>query len=91
MTHKTLTTARHSAGLTQQDIAQKCGVPVRTIQRLEAGQNVASATLFKVMGALDLEVVPARFALWANAELDKQNIGFPAKAEINQTWEGLMK
>ena len=82
---------RLNAGLTQQDLADSVGVTERTIRNLEAGRAVSWLTVQAVLRALHLEIVPARFALWANTELDKQHIGFPAKAEINQTWEGLRR
>ena len=91
MNHHQLASARVASGLTQQDLADRCGVNVRTIYRLEAGKNVASATVFKVMDALDLVVVPCRVVLWANNEIDVQELAWPPKTELIQTWEGLRK
>ena len=45
---------RLSRNLTQAQLAQDAGAALRTIKRLEAGDNVSLDTLFRVMGALRL-------------------------------------
>ena len=47
---------RKSKSLTQEDLAEKAHVTVRTIQRIEAGEDVSSETLRSVSNALDVTV-----------------------------------
>ena len=54
--------ARHAAGLTQQDLAQRAGVSQQQIAKLEhPDQNASIATLAKVAAALGM-VLDVRFA-----------------------------
>jgi putative transcriptional regulator len=39
---------RDRAGLTQEELARRCGVPLRTYQRWEAGETVARPTVPQV-------------------------------------------
>lgn len=47
---------RRSAGWTQERLSEQSGVPVRTIQRLEAGNDTSLETLSRVADALKVEV-----------------------------------
>lgn len=47
---------RKSKSLTQENLAEKAHVTVRTIQRIEAGEDVSSETLRSVSNALDVTV-----------------------------------
>lgn len=47
---------RLEKGLSQEQLAEKAKVSVRTIQRLESGQDVSIETLNLVAGALSVEV-----------------------------------
>ncbi len=47
---------RKSAGWTQERLSEHSGVPVRTIQRLEAGNETSLETLSRVADALKVEV-----------------------------------
>ena len=47
---------RLEKGLSQEQLAEKVKVSVRTIQRLESGQDVSIETLNLVAGALSVEV-----------------------------------
>lgn len=51
---KKLKTYRIMKELSQQDLADKTGVSVRSISRLEQGESVQLETLFKIMAALGL-------------------------------------
>ncbi|MFM0829667.1 helix-turn-helix transcriptional regulator, partial [Staphylococcus epidermidis] len=44
---------RKQKSLTQENLAEKAYVTVRTIQRMEAGEEVSSETLKSVSNALD--------------------------------------
>ncbi|MBU9789426.1 helix-turn-helix domain-containing protein [Lentilactobacillus sp. G22-6] len=48
--------ARESAGLSQQGLADKSGVPKSTISRIEKGNNTSIETLTKIANALDKKV-----------------------------------
>ena len=47
---------RKQKSLTQENLAEKAYVTVRTIQRMEAGEEVSSETLKSVSNALDVKV-----------------------------------
>ncbi|MGX0140345.1 transcriptional regulator with XRE-family HTH domain, partial [Staphylococcus epidermidis] len=47
---------RKQKSLTQENLAEKSYVTVRTIQRMEAGEEVSSETLKSVSNALDVTV-----------------------------------
>ena len=47
---------RKQKSLTQENLAEKAYVTVRTIQRMEAGEEVSSETLKSVSNALDVTV-----------------------------------
>ncbi|WOF23273.1 helix-turn-helix domain-containing protein [Microbacterium betulae] len=47
---------RRSAGWTQERLCEQSGVPVRTIQRLEAGNETSLETLSRIADALKVEV-----------------------------------
>lgn len=47
---------RKSAGWTQERLSEQSGIPVRTIQRLEAGNETSLETLSRVADALKVEV-----------------------------------
>lgn len=47
---------RRNAGWTQERLSEQSGVPVRTIQRLEAGNETSLETLSRVADALKVEV-----------------------------------
>ena len=51
---KKLKTYRIMKELSQQDLANKTGVSLRSISRLEQGESVQLETLFKIMTALGL-------------------------------------
>ena len=48
---------RKQKSLTQENLAEKAYVTVRTIQRMEAGEEVSSETLKSVSNALDVTVL----------------------------------
>lgn len=48
--------ARHAAGLSQHELAQHAGVSRPSVARIEAGEDVSTATLLKVTRALGLAV-----------------------------------
>lgn len=48
--------ARESAGLSQQGLAAKSGVPKSTIARIEKGNNTSIETLTKIANALDTKI-----------------------------------
>ncbi|ARJ50969.1 helix-turn-helix domain-containing protein [Staphylococcus lutrae] len=47
---------RKQKGLTQENLAEKANVTVRTIQRIEAGETVSSETLKNVANALNVSM-----------------------------------
>lgn len=48
--------ARQNAGLSQQELANKSGVPKTTIARIERGSNTSIETLTKIANALGKQV-----------------------------------
>lgn len=48
--------ARSVAGWSQQDLAEHAGVSHPSVARIEAGEDVSTATLTKIVGALGLAV-----------------------------------
>ncbi|AON62334.1 transcriptional regulator [Lacticaseibacillus rhamnosus] len=48
--------ARQNAGLSQQELANKSGVPKTTIARIEQGNNTSIETLTKIANALGKQV-----------------------------------
>lgn len=48
--------AREAAGLTQQDLANRAGVPQSTVARIERGANTSFDTYGKIVNALGLKV-----------------------------------
>ena len=48
--------ARRNAGLSQQELANKSGVPKTTIARIERGNNTSIETLTKIANALGKQV-----------------------------------
>ncbi|KFC34037.1 XRE family transcriptional regulator [Lacticaseibacillus rhamnosus] len=48
--------ARQNAGLSQQELANKSGVPKTTIARIERGSNTSIETLAKIASALGKQV-----------------------------------
>lgn len=46
---------RVNAGMTQQDLEDKCGVSVRSISRLEQGTSVQLDSFLKILAALNLD------------------------------------
>lgn len=48
--------ARLVAGWSQQDLAEQAGVSRPSVARIEAGEDVSTATLTKIVGALGLAV-----------------------------------
>ena len=51
-----IATLRKKKGLTQEALAERCGISVRTIQRLESGADVNLATLNLVAQNLDVKI-----------------------------------
>lgn len=51
-----LRAARIEQGLTQAELAKRAGVSRPTVARVEAGEDVSTATLEKIAGALRLRV-----------------------------------
>lgn len=49
-------TARMEQGLTQTELAERAGVSRPTVARVEAGEDVSTATLEKVAAALGLAI-----------------------------------
>lgn len=49
-------TVRHGAGLSQHELAERAGVSRPSVARVEAGEDVSTATLLKVTGALGLAI-----------------------------------
>lgn len=49
--------ARETAGLSQQDLADKSGVPKSTIVRIENGNNVSIETLAKLASAMGKRLI----------------------------------
>ena len=47
---------RKSKSMTQENLAEKACVTVRTIQRIEAGEEVSSKTLKSISNALDVTI-----------------------------------
>src|SRR5687767_2052315 len=55
MLHQQITTLRKNKGLTQEELAGRTGLTVRTIQRIESGESVPrSYTLKAIAQALDI-------------------------------------
>ncbi|MFD1428672.1 helix-turn-helix domain-containing protein [Lacticaseibacillus mingshuiensis] len=52
-----LVEAREAAGLSQQKLAEKAGVPKTTVSRIERGQNTSIDTLTKLANALGQPIV----------------------------------
>lgn len=50
---------RERAGLTQAQLAGRVGTRQATISKAEAGHPIANFTLFKILAALDLELLIA--------------------------------
>ncbi|MFC6200403.1 helix-turn-helix domain-containing protein [Lactiplantibacillus nangangensis] len=48
--------AREHAGLTRAGLAEKAGVPLRTITRIEAGTNSSIETFSKLASAMDTKL-----------------------------------
>lgn len=48
--------AREAAGITQQELADKAGIPQTTVARIERGTNTSIETLTKIASALGKEV-----------------------------------
>ena len=58
MKNKTLISdLRKQKGLTQEKLAELTGLNVRTIQRLESGEDASLETLRSIAVALDVEVI----------------------------------
>lgn len=53
-TSKIVRTARESAGLTQQALSTKAGIAMRTLARIEAGEDCTISTLARIASALDV-------------------------------------
>ena len=45
---------RREMGLTQQEMAEQCGIGKRTLERIEAGQDTQLSTLIRIMQAMGL-------------------------------------
>ncbi|MBN2340195.1 MAG: helix-turn-helix domain-containing protein [Deltaproteobacteria bacterium] len=45
---------RREIGITQQELASRCGVGKRTVERIEAGHDTQVSTLIKVMQSMGL-------------------------------------
>ena len=56
--------------LTQEQLAERCGVHVRTIQRIEASGIVSAQTLQRISRALEADASDLRMEVGVNAELD---------------------
>jgi transcriptional regulator with XRE-family HTH domain len=55
---ETLRMHRKNAGLTQRDLAKKCGIRADAISRIEKGSaNPTMQTLFKIWDTLDLQMI----------------------------------
>jgi transcriptional regulator with XRE-family HTH domain len=53
-TSKAVRAARESAGLTQQTLAHNAGIALRTLARIEAGEDCTLRTLARIAMALDV-------------------------------------
>jgi transcriptional regulator with XRE-family HTH domain len=49
--------ARQTSGLTQQALASKAGVSIRTLSLIETGEDTKVSTLVAIATALDLSIV----------------------------------
>ncbi|KAA9150973.1 helix-turn-helix domain-containing protein [Microbacterium lushaniae] len=74
---------RQQRGWTQERLAAESGVGLRTIQRLEAGQDASLETLSLVAGALRVEVRDL-FAVIDDAHLSSRVESLEARAEEQQ-------
>jgi transcriptional regulator with XRE-family HTH domain len=45
---------RHAAGLTQQSLAERAGLAMRTVTLIEAGEDTRLSTLTAIAGVLDV-------------------------------------
>jgi transcriptional regulator with XRE-family HTH domain len=71
---ETLQQLREKAGLSQAGLAQKSGVPVRTIQNWEIGHRVPRAESFMALAkALEVPVETLLDELAKDAEVAKRN------------------
>ena len=60
---------RKALGLTLADVSAKCGVPLPNLSRIERGeQDPRASTLFRILGALELEVRPEQALTLADIE-----------------------
>jgi transcriptional regulator with XRE-family HTH domain len=49
--------ARKAKGITQETLAERLGVSLNNVQRIEAGQNITLRTLGRIAMAIGVEVV----------------------------------
>lgn len=54
---KLMASLRKMKGYTQEKLAEASGIPSRTIERLESGENITIDVLLLLMKTLDLEFV----------------------------------
>lgn len=65
---------RERTNLTQDELAEKSGISVRTIQRIEAGSPLKGHTLNAIAKALSVE--PSELNSITSTEIDKNNYSF---------------
>jgi len=70
-----LTDLRHIKGLTQKELSDQCGIDIRTIQRIEAGEVVPRMSTLKLIAEL-LEFDIGLFNGWNIPEVNKQQRQF---------------
>lgn len=69
---KSITDARNKAGLTQQELADKCNLNIRTIQRIEAGEVVPRCYTVRILSeALEKRI---DYPTGKEADLEEQHL-----------------